>query len=156
MTQRPSASIEVVLALAIGCAATPAPTREAAATSAPAQVTITGCAAKPMQPEEIERAANETRAWIPEKLEVAAVRGGIQVEHRVRHACCLQGAVESQVSGTTVTLREMLSGEGCRCMCGSTLRTLVSVPAGTYAVVVRVDESGRVRDLPGRSVTVQK
>jgi hypothetical protein len=107
-----------------------------------------------MLPSEAEHAPSETRSFTPDRLDVQAVKGGISVEHRVRHACCLKAAVDTQVRAKVVAIHEVLSGQPCRCMCGSTLRTVVGLSPGSYSVRVRLDDSGRVRDMPEKAVTI--
>lgn len=177
MQRRPSPHCEALVALvaAFACTASQPPRPDTAADSSAAalaaeanvalapiaapepgksSVRVVGCAAKPMAPEEAERRPPETRAFVPDRLGIEAVHGGVLIEHRVQHACCLTAAVDAQVREQVVTVQEVLSGKPCRCMCGSTLRTVVGLSPGSYSVHVRLDNVGRMQELPEKVVTV--
>jgi hypothetical protein len=76
-------------------------------------------------------------------VEVQRSPGGLLVIHRLAHACCLTGAVGSRVERDAVSIVVTLTGNPCRCMCGSTLRTAVRLAPGRYrlAVVVAHEET---------------
>jgi hypothetical protein len=76
---------------------------------------------------------------------VTAVPGGALVVHELTHACCLRSQVKTSLSGSRAVVRETLTGSPCRCMCGSTLRTAVALPAGAWTVAVELETGGEVR-----------
>jgi hypothetical protein len=86
---------------------------------------------------------------------VTAVPGGALVVHELTHACCLRSQVTSSIAGARAVVRETLSGTPCRCMCGSTLRTAVALPPGTWTVAVELETGGEVRLVSERPVTVR-
>ena len=62
-----------------------------------------------------------------------------------QHVMCMPaGTIGGRVGVTTsaadriVTIRAVLSGTPCRCMCGSTLRTRLGLAAGAWTVVVEL------------------
>jgi hypothetical protein len=73
---------------------------------------------------------------------VTAVPGGALVVHELTHACCLRSQVTSSLDGRRAVVRETLTGTPCRCMCGSTLRTAVALPAGAWTVAVELETGG--------------
>ncbi len=83
-----------------------------------------------------------TRSAAPD-VSLKTSPGRLEVSHHLRHACCLKGAVTVNRSEAEVTVEEKISGSPCRCMCASTIRTPVLLPAGPYRVVIVVDELGR-------------
>ncbi len=90
-----------------------------------------------------------------EAVHVGATTAGVVVSHKVRHACCLKGAVETSVEGTTVTIREQLTGSPCRCLCGSGIETHVPLAPGTYDVKVVVEAATqKPREVASQRVTV--
>jgi hypothetical protein len=52
-------------------------------------------------------------------------------------------------------VRETLTGNPCRCMCGSTLRTAVGLPPGAWTVVVELEIGGQVRPVAEIPVAVR-
>lgn len=75
-------------------------------------------------------------------VKVTLVQGGALVEHALTHACCLKAKVETHLAGRTAIVSEVLSGNPCRCRCGSTLRTAIALPSGTWTLVVDLEEGG--------------
>lgn len=88
------------------------------------------------------------------EVRITPTGGGLVIEHKLSHACCLTGAVETKVEGTQVTVTEKLTGDPCRCRCGSNLKTAVGLAPGTYDVKVEVDERGTKRGAHQQAVTV--
>jgi hypothetical protein len=61
----------------------------------------------------------------------------ISYTRALRHQCCRKVELEKLITGSTITLYETWSGQGCKCMCFSTVNaSLEKVPAGNYTVVV--------------------
>jgi hypothetical protein len=160
------AGVRNALLLALACATQPSSQRGADRSSpsdaGPAvslegsgltgpQVRVEGCAAHPELADQ-----PPTRALPPPAhLEVQPTAGGVRVVHQVPHACCLRASVTSEVTGTIASVRENLSGTPCRCMCASTLTTVLSLPPGTYQVDVELTVSGRTEAEPPQTVTVR-
>lgn len=67
-------------------------------------------------------------------VQIAVTGVGAIVTHALRHACCLKGDVTARVRGTDIQVREVLTGEACRCMCASTLKIAVGLKPGTYTL----------------------
>jgi hypothetical protein len=82
-----------------------------------------------------------TRSTNPVKVDVLG--HGIVVTHTLDHSCCLAAAVETTLEPGRVTLTERLSGNPCRCRCGSTIRTAVGLEPGSWEVVVVVETPGK-------------
>ncbi len=158
------------LAIAVNCAgSTPAQKAEPADGGAPvvftppsfpraaapepgaSRTSVEGCAATPG---EEPPASHQTRAFVPDQIEIEPVAGGIAVDHHHQHACCLKASIDVSRDDRIVTVRESLAGEPCRCLCRSTLRSVIGVPAGSFTVRVVVVESGRERKVAERVVEV--
>jgi hypothetical protein len=86
---------------------------------------------------------------------VTAVPGGALVVHELTHACCLRAQVTTSIAGSRAVVRETLTGNPCRCMCGSTLRTAVGLPPGAWTVVVELEIGGQVRPVAEIPVAVR-
>ena len=86
-----------------------------------------------------------TRGASAPPVRVVVLGTGLVVHHDLRHACCLSGEVETQVAGSELRVRVLLTGSPCRCMCRSTLATAVGLALGSYHVVVEVEEGGHLR-----------
>jgi hypothetical protein len=90
-----------------------------------------------------------------EAVHVGATPAGLVVSHKVRHACCLKGSVETSVEGSVVTVREQLTGSPCRCLCGSGIETTVPLAPGTYEVKVIVEAATqKPREVASQQVTI--
>jgi len=85
---------------------------------------------------------------------ITAVPGGVSVEHPLTHACCLTGAVTTRLEGRTAVVTERLSGVACRCRCGSTIRTELSLAPGAWTVAVDLDEGGGPKRVAQSEVVV--
>lgn len=60
---------------------------------------------------------------------------GAIVTHHFNHLCCLEAEVSTSVEGGQVTIAEALSGDPCKCMCDSTVKTAVGLEPGSYTLV---------------------
>ena len=154
-TTRPAHPLFVALALA-GCAASPpAPPAQPPAAALPTRAVFSGCL---LATNEAEAARHPpppvTRALGP-AARITAVPGGVTVEHPLTHACCLTGAVTTRLEGRTAVVSERLSGVACRCRCGSTIRTEVSLAPGAWTVVVELDEGNGPQRVAQLDVTVK-
>ena len=90
-----------------------------------------------------------------EAVHVSTTSAGVVVSHKVRHACCLKGSVETSVEGNVVTVREQLTGNPCRCLCGSGIETNVPLAPGNYDVKVIVEAATqKPREVASQQVTV--
>lgn len=96
-----------------------------------------------------------TRGPVAPKVSVQVAGSGILVLHDLDHACCLTAKVESSREGQIVRIVEKLSGEPCRCMCQSTIRTAVGLAPGAYQVVLEVIEQGRTREVHRQAVEIE-
>jgi hypothetical protein len=123
-----------------------APTRPHAAGEA--RTSFEGCLAAPAEP--ATRGAPPAPAVEPGVV-VEPAPGGLRVLHRLTHACCLKGAGKSAVDGQRVQVTLELSGQACRCMCGSSVTTFVPLRPGDYDVTVQLVEAGG----PARTVHEQ-
>jgi hypothetical protein len=115
------------------------------------QFEVEGCAA---HPERGTKQAPPGAMYSQTRLEVQPTDGGVIVVHELAHACCLKAKVTSQVQGQTATLREILSGRPCGCICSSTLRSALALEPGTYQVVVELERSKKVEKLHQQEVRV--
>ena len=97
-----------------------------------------------------------TRGQADSRPSITPMGNGIVIVHELGHACCLRSRVEGQVEGQSVRVVETLEGKPCRCMCQSTLRTVVGLAPGQYQVVVTVVEPGRRRDVLQASVEIKR
>lgn len=118
--------------------------------------TISGC----LTQADGKPVASNTRggsAVTPEAgLEVKGHSWGLLVSHSIHHACCLKGDVETSVEGNRVTVRELLSGKPCRCICSSTLTTRIPLLPGEYSVDVVVETNGTAAEALTTPATVRK
>lgn len=80
----------------------------------------------------------------PEKVVVkSAGRSGMQVIHQFNHPCCLKANVQTTVSpNKRVAVIETLSGTACKCICNSTIKTVIGVESGAYDVLIRQIDRG--------------
>lgn len=114
---------------------------------------ITGCA-------ETDR-GTATRSAVPEPLKppTLEVSGStLRYSHALKHQCCRQAEFTLAISGSTITLSEVWSGPGCRCMCYSDLAAAIEhIPPGIYSV--QVDERGTqpnsAEPMPVRMLLIQ-
>ena len=81
----------------------------------------------------------------PAPVRVVALGTGLVVHYELHHACCLSGEIETRVDGLELRVRVILTGTPCRCMCRSSLATAVGLAAGTYYVLVEVEQDGQQR-----------
>ncbi len=100
-------------------------------------------------------AATRSAAAPQTGLDVTAHSWGILVNHSLHHPCCLAGKVETTVEKSHVTVREVLSGNVCRCMCSSNLVTRIPVLPGEYTVDVVVETNGKVAESLAATATVR-
>lgn len=82
----------------------------------------------------------QTRGAAGAGVTVQPLGTGALVTHALTHGCCLQARVSSELKGRTVTLTERLSGESCRCRCGSTVKAAVRLAPGAYTLRVLTQE----------------
>jgi hypothetical protein len=68
--------------------------------------------------------------------------GGVVVVHRLAHACCLAAQVTARVEGGRYFVTERLTGKACRCVCESTIRTVLATPPGTHPLALDLYTSG--------------
>lgn len=93
---------------------------------------------------------------IKESVNVSANAAGVTVSHKVPHACCLKGAVATSVEGSLVTIREQLTGNPCRCLCGSGIETTVPLSPGDYDVHVLFEQpNSKPREVTTKKVTIK-
>ncbi len=111
---------------------------------------IKGCAAPDTARTAPTRGTPEDK--VSEAYAVTAIAGGVVISHKVPHACCLKGEVETKVDGNVVTVTEKLTGKPCRCLCGSGIETIVPVAAGEYEVKLVLEQPNSTP----RAVTSQK
>jgi len=97
-----------------------------------------------------------TKRSVMPAVTVAPAPGGATVVHALAHACCLRAEVSSRLEGATAVVVERLTGMRCRCMCSSTLRTFIGLPAGRWNVVVEYEAGGSVRQMPAGTVDVAR
>jgi hypothetical protein len=123
-----------------------------AAAAGETSVQITGCALDGKEAAPTRSAPMRKRT--EDSVTVKADKGAVVVEHFVNHACCLKGAVTTDVTEGAINVRESLTGSACRCMCSSTIKTTVPAHAGTYNVQVSLDMAGNAKTVATQSVTV--
>ncbi len=103
------------------------------------RVAYQGCLAQPEPSETLDAAfpvAPPSRGPAKPTVEVSALGSGALVVHELEHGCCLKADVKSSVEGQVVTLTETLSGQTCRCRCGSTVRAAIGLKPGEYTLRV--------------------
>ena len=134
--------------------AAPPPSAPAPSTAPHSRTAFSGCL---LAASEAEAASHPpppvTRAAGP-VARITAVPGGVSVEHPLTHACCLTGAVTTRLEGRTAVVTERLSGVACRCRCGSTIRTELSLAPGAWTVAVDLDEGGGPKRVAQSEVVV--
>lgn len=113
---------------------------------------VEGCAAHP------ERAMDQppARALPPTDtaVEVQPLRRGAVVVHELTHPCCLKANVTAHVEKKVARVRETLSGNPCRCMCSSTLRTALALTPGTYQLIVELERDKKVEKVHEQALSV--
>jgi hypothetical protein len=119
-----------------------------------ARATIEGCLATATEAAAASFPPPPPTRSSPPPVTVAKVPGGIAVTHRLTHACCLKGNVSTEVSGEAVVIVETLRGTPCRCLCASSLRTIVGLSPGTWEVSVDLDDRGRRRRVLSKKLTL--
>ena len=109
------------------------------------ETVLSGCLTNPAA-----RSGGGTRATPgPERsqregVSIAALGENIEVTYRLTHNCCHQAAVETSAGqGNRIEVVVKLSGNDCRCMCSSTVKTTIPAEKGkTYTVDVIYDKNG--------------
>lgn len=87
---------------------------------------------------------------------ISALNNGIVLSHELTHGCCLKARVDSSVEAGVVTIKEVLTGESCRCRCQSTIRAAVGLAPGDYTVKVLLDDqSGAIKTVTEQPVSVK-
>jgi hypothetical protein len=155
---RLAAALALALAAA-GCAARPpAPAAAPASAHAPGPTTrtaLSGCLAATSEAEAANHPAPPvTRPAPAPTAKIVAVAGGVSIEHPLTHACCLTAAVTTRLEGRTAVVTERLSGSPCRCRCGSTIRSEVSLAPGDWTVAVELEDSSGTRRVAEQGVKV--
>jgi hypothetical protein len=158
----PRLATALLLAVAAsGCAARPPPApapAPAPAAKGPGPTTrasFSGCLAATSEADAANHPAPPvTRSAPAPTAKIVAVAGGVSVEHPVTHACCLTAAVTTRLEGRTAVVNERLSGSPCRCRCGSTIRTEVSLAPGEWTVAVELEDSSGTRRVAEQAVKV--
>jgi hypothetical protein len=117
---------------------------------------LAGCLASPGGTEQASRSrALPDPAQAKPELGVSAISGGVRVAHEISHACCLKSKIDTQVSGSNVTITETLTGTPCRCMCSSTVTTSVRLAPGDYALEVVLDVNGQKKTSGEQKITAK-
>jgi hypothetical protein len=86
---------------------------------------------------------------------VSVMGVGAIVTHTLRHACCLHGDVQAHVRGQDIEVREVLTGDACRCMCASTVKTAVGLKPGQYTLRVVVVTGGVETEVARKPVEIR-
>jgi hypothetical protein len=123
-----------------------------------ARVALQGCLAQPEASETLGTTfpvAPPSRGPAKPAVEVSALGSGALVVHELEHGCCLKADVKSSVEGQVVTLTETLSGETCRCRCGSTVRAAIGLKSGDYTLRVITVEGGNSKVAHESALTVR-
>jgi len=145
----------LLLALAAaGCAARPpAPAHGPGPTT---RASFSGCLVAKGEADAANHPAPAvTRSAPAPTARIDAVAGGVTVEHPLTHACCLTAAVTTRLEGRTAVVTERLSGSPCRCRCGSTIRTEVSLAPGAWTVAVELEDGSGTRRVAQQDVKVR-
>jgi len=103
---------------------------------------VKGCAANPETAD--QPSSRAAPGFSAARVSIEPVRGGVVVIHDLPHACCLKGAIATSTKKGVTTVYEELSGNPCRCMCQSTLRTAVSLGPGEHLIVLELERDGKV------------
>lgn len=85
---------------------------------------------------------------------VSATGTGIIVAHELTHACCLKARVSASVQGSNIQVSEQLSGNPCRCLCQSTLKTAVGLKPGNYKLSVRLTDPNGPRTVHQEPISI--
>ncbi|HEX8440688.1 hypothetical protein [Archangium sp.] len=123
-----------------------------------ARVALQGCLAQPEGSETLGTTfpvAPPSRGPAKPAVEVSALGSGALVVHQLEHGCCLKADVKSSLEGQVVTLTETLSGETCRCRCGSTVRAAIGLESGDYTLRVITVEGGHSKVAHEAALTVR-
>lgn len=113
-----------------------------------------GCATAATEEEGAKFAARATTRSGAPVVAVTAVHGGATVKHEVTHACCLKASVVSRIEERVAVITEKLTGVPCRCICGSTLTSLVALSPGAWKIAVDVDTNGSIQRIGTYDVDV--
>jgi len=153
-----SARLATALALglaATGCAARPPAPAAAQGPGPTTRASFSGCLAAKSEADAANHPAPPvTRSAPAPTARIVAVAGGVSVEHPVTHACCLTAAVTTRLEGRTAVVTERLSGSPCRCRCGSTIKTEVSLAPGDWTIAVELEDSSGTRRVAEQGVKV--
>jgi hypothetical protein len=72
---------------------------------------------------------------------IEVIGNTLRYTRSLQHQCCRKVEFDYEIQGADITLYEVWSGEGCRCMCFSEIQVdLEFIPAGNYRM--RVYEKG--------------
>jgi hypothetical protein len=145
----------LVLALAAaGCAARPP--NPAQGPGPTTRASFSGCLVAKSEADAANHPAPPvTRSAPAPTARIDPVAGGVTVEHPLTHACCLTAAVTTRLEGRTAVVTERLSGSPCRCRCGSTIRTEVSLAPGSWTVAVELEDGSGTRRVAQQDVKVK-
>jgi hypothetical protein len=91
----------------------------------------------------VKEEGSRSAAGEPPRVRVSVMGDGVRVSHTLDHACCLTAQVEVMTTEGAVRVREVLSGEPCRCRCQSVIEAAVGLGLGAYVVAVELVTGGQ-------------
>ncbi len=72
---------------------------------------------------------------MPGENEILAEGDSVIYSRFVHHGCCRKAEVSTQLQGKIITIVEFWTGKICKCMCNSTIRSVIQkLPKGEYQV----------------------
>jgi len=101
-----------------------------------AQTSVEGCLAETEKSEAAAAAHAPTRGGM-DGVAVTTTGSGAIVTHQFNHACCLAADVTTEFEASQIVVTERLTGDPCRCMCRSTLKTAIGLALGAYTLEYR-------------------
>jgi hypothetical protein len=102
---------------------------------------------------------NDPDLPMPGDNEIKAEGDSIIYSRFVRHGCCRKAEVSSQRQDKVITIVEYWTGQICKCMCSSTIKTVIQqLPKGEYQVYAIETGTDPISNKPhdGRDTVMSK
>ncbi len=82
----------------------------------------------------------------PDSFQVTGQAGNVLIEQSFGHACCLEATTTAVLDGTALVVTTELTGDPCRCLCASTIRSSIPLDPGTYTVKIVHRRDGEAKE----------
>lgn len=109
------------------------------------KVNVEGCLASKSKGDESGRSFPQKiqlKASQDHEILIKALPTGIHLTHSLTHACCLEVKLEGTIKDDNIKIREIFSGEPCRCLCSSKIDFYLGARKGLYNVEVLSNQKG--------------